>query len=108
MVQQFREEPDQIVLISLPKETFIQMMEDAIRRVMTEYIASFSNTPNQNALLTRREAASEFNISVATLDNYKRRGLIVPLRLGALVRFRRGDLVAAFSRNVPSAKKRGS
>lgn len=57
-------------------------------------------TLNPNELLTREEAAKEFKVSIATIDNYRREGMIVPSRLKGTVRFKRADLQAAFSGSV--------
>jgi hypothetical protein len=57
-------------------------------------------TLNPNELLTRKEAAKEFKVSISALDNYRRDGMIVPSRLKGTVRFRRGDLQAAFSGSI--------
>lgn len=56
--------------------------------------------PHPDDLLTRKEAAKEFKVCVATIDNYKRDGLIIPSRLSGTVRYRRGDLQAAFSNSI--------
>ena len=56
--------------------------------------------PHPDDLLTRKEAAKEFKVCVATIDNYKRDGLLIPSRLSGTVRYRRGDLQAAFSNSI--------
>jgi hypothetical protein len=56
--------------------------------------------PHPDDLLTRKEAAKEFKVCVATIDNYKNKGLIIPSRLSGTVRYRRGDLQAAFSNSI--------
>lgn len=55
---------------------------------------------NPDELLTREEAAKEFKVSVATIDNYRREGRLVPCRLKGTVRYKRSDLQAAFSGNI--------
>lgn len=43
-------------------------------------------------LLTRKEAANELRVSVKTVDNYARAGLLTKVATAAGVRFRRGDV----------------
>ena len=79
---------------------FISLIEDTIKKVMTQFNQNESTTYNPDELLTREEAAKEFKVSVATIDNYKRGGYIIPRRIGGSVRYKRGDLQTAFSGNI--------
>lgn len=56
--------------------------------------------PHPDDLLTRKEAAKEFKVCVATIDNYRRDGLLISSSIGGTVRYRRGDLQAAFSNSI--------
>lgn len=85
---------------TLTESALISLIEDVIGKVMAQHSQSQSSTLNPDDLLTREEAADTFKVSVATIDNYRRDGLIVPCRLGGSVRFKRGDLQAAFSGNI--------
>lgn len=64
-----------------------------------------SNALDENELLTREEAAETFKVSIATIDNYRRQGLIVPCRIGGIVRFKRSELQAAFSGSIVNPYK---
>jgi len=83
-----------------------RLIEAIVERVLAQHLSNMSNTPDTNQLLNRAEAAKEFNVSVGTIDNYRRDGLIIPCRLGGTVRFKRGDLQAAFSGNILNPYKK--
>lgn len=76
-------------------------LDQKIRMVIQEYLEDFevnkSSTLNQDDLLTRNEAAAEFKVCVATIDNYRRKGHLTPHRASErLVRFKRSDLTKLF------------
>jgi hypothetical protein len=76
------------------------LIENVVRNVMSEHQYNTTNTLNPDELLTREEAAKEFKVSIATIDNYRREGRIIPCRMKGTIRFKRGDLQAAFSGNI--------
>ncbi len=78
-------------------EIFVKTIKEAFEAKQGLEIAPVLN-PDE--LLTRKEAAKEFKVSISALDNYRRDGMIVPSRLKGTVRFRRGDLQAAFSGSI--------
>jgi len=89
-----------VVFTLLSETDLTELIENAVRKVMSEHPSNTANTLNHDELLTRKEASKEFKISLATLDNYRRDGRILPRRLGATVRYKRSDLQAAFSGNI--------
>lgn len=75
--------------------------EKAVEKILSQYLSNMSSTTLDPAeCLTRKEAAKEFKVSVATIDNYRRDGLIVSCRIRGSVRYKRSDLQAAFSGNI--------
>jgi hypothetical protein len=81
------------------------MIEQAVEKVLSQHNSNMSTTIDPEELLTREEAAKTFKVSVATIDNYRRDGLIVPSRLVGSVRYKRSDLQAAFSGNILNPHK---
>jgi excisionase family DNA binding protein len=60
--------------------------------------------PDDDTLLTRRQAADLFRIATRTLDRWRARGLVRAVTVGRVVRFRRADLRAlAEHARVPAA-----
>ncbi len=84
----------------MTKAELIDFFAGVVKEAMEQRELNMSSTLDQNELLTREEAAQEFKVSVATIDNYKRYGYIIPRRLGGTVRYKRSDLQAAFSGNI--------
>lgn len=84
----------------LTEQAFISLIEEVVKNALAEYQLNASSTLDPEELLTREEAAKEFKVSVATIDNYKRGGYIIPCRLRGAVRYKREDLQAAFSGNI--------
>ena len=100
-----------VFFTALTTTELARLIEEVILRLQPEKYDFQSQSLDPNELLTREEAANEFKVSVATIDNYRRQGLIVPCRIGGTVRFKRSDLTAAFSGSiinpykVPKAKR---
>lgn len=92
---------------ALSEKELVNLIEQAVEKVLLKHLSGISNSPDSTQLLTRKEAAAEFQISLASLDNYRNRGLIVPRRLGGSLRYQRGDLQAAFSGNILNPYKVG-
>ena len=82
---------------ALSETDLIELIERAVEKVLIKHLSNASNSPDPTQLLTRKEASTEFQISLASLDNYRRQGLIHPRRLGNQIRYLRGDLQASFA-----------
>jgi hypothetical protein len=96
-----------VFITGLSMDELQTLMEQSVRKVLSELHQSQPNAPSPDELLTRREAAKEFKVSLATLDNYRRDGRIFTRRIGGSVRYKRGDLQAAFSNsNIKPYKPR--
>jgi hypothetical protein len=98
--------PTPMFFSAYPITDLAEMIIHGIIEELLPHLPNMSNALNPDELLTRKQAALEFGISVASLDNYVRDGLIVPCRPPSgtrptrIVRFRRGDLQAFFSSNI--------
>lgn len=53
--------------------------------------------------MTRQEVADVFKVSLKTLQRWEKSGLLVPLRVGVNVRYRREDVQAVIDRQAASA-----
>lgn len=54
-------------------------------------------------LLTKQEAASYLRVSPQTLDNYRRRGIIMACKVGRKVLFKESDLFKALKTETTKA-----
>lgn len=79
---------------------FEAIIEQAVEKKLLQHLANMNNTLDPEELLSREEAAKEFKVSIATIDNYRRQGWIEPSRIGGKVQYKRRVLQAAFSGSV--------
>ena len=71
-------------------EAFVQqIVKDQVAR---ELANERKELKEKDTYLTKEQAASMFGISVSTVDNYKRNGLIPYTKIGRAVRFTLFDL----------------
>jgi len=88
------------VLISIPETTIRNIVEQAVKKAMAET----QNTPGPAAgspeLLNRKEAAELVGVCVATIDNKVRSGVLKRYRTGGVVRFKRQEVIEAFSKSL--------
>lgn len=89
-----------IVLISIPESTIRNIVEQAVRKVISENQTLPAVTDDGKQLLTRKEAAEIAGVCVATLDNKVKDGVLRKYRTGGIVRFRRSEVIEAFSQSM--------
>lgn len=75
---------------AIMNEAFVhQMVKDQVAK---ELAKERNELKEKDIYLTKEEAASMFGISVSSIDNYKRNGLIPYTKIGRAVRFTLHDL----------------
>jgi excisionase family DNA binding protein len=87
---------DQLILspLSLP-----ELVGEITRAVCSELDARTPATaPLAEELLTRSEAAALLGITLPTLRDYTRRGLVEGYRIGTRVRYKRSEVVGSLQR----------
>jgi len=93
---------EQIVLTSLQISDIEQLIARVIRREL-EHI-QLDLQPDREELLGRREAAAMLGITLPTLRLYTKRGLIPAYRMGARVRYKRGEVIASLKKVDTNAR----
>jgi excisionase family DNA binding protein len=88
-----------IVLISIPETTIRSIVEQAVRKVMAETQTAPASSDGQQ-LLTRKEAAALAGVCLATIDNKVRDGVLQRYRTGGIVRFKKQEVIDAFSQTM--------
>ena len=77
------------ILISIPLSEF----EDLQKTWMSEVLQSNSiSKEKEEELLTREETANLFGISLPTLNEYSKKGIIPAYRLGSRVRYKKSEI----------------
>lgn len=97
---------------------FTQLSATELRRLFRQEMADFfQQTSNQSTtppstlpeLLTRREAADLAGVCLATIDNKVRDGVLKKYRTGGIVRFKRQEIIEAFSQSsMTKTHRRGA
>lgn len=90
----------EIVLISIPESTIRNIVEQAVRKVISETQTAPAVPADGKQLLTRKEAAEVANVCLATIDNRVKDGTLRKYRTGGVVRFRRQEVIEAFSQSM--------
>ena len=80
-------------LKALIKETFNEVVSNELKNHFI--VPAPECTSSTQELLTRHEVAALLQVSLPTLHAYTKQGLIKAIRLGRLVRYRKGDIEAA-------------
>lgn len=95
-----------IVLISIPESTIRTIVEQAVRKVMAESQSSPTAFDDGKQLITRNEAAELAGVCIATVDNKVKAGVLRKYRTGGVVRFKRQEVIEAFSQSIHSTHTR--
>lgn len=82
----------QIISTHYGTEEFQTMMDEFISRSVTKAVKALLVQPEPNQILTRQETAKLLAISLPTLHDYTKRGIIKCHRLGTKVRYKRQDI----------------
>ncbi len=72
---------------------FKELLSSCVSESLKKEIGTFiSPAEPQKQILTRQEAAAELTISLPTLHDYTKRGVIQAHRLGYKIRYKRADI----------------
>jgi len=83
---------DKLILSPIPLED----LETAIARIVRQEIANYqAPAPSGDELINTEEVAKLFDVSLGTVRNWRRRGLIQAYKIGTRVRFKRSELMEA-------------
>jgi excisionase family DNA binding protein len=100
----------QIILNGLTTGQLKELLVEALTELLSSnnYLPSKNATQEEAQYLTRVEAAKLLKISLPTLHDYTKRGVISSYRIGANVRYKPADIDEALSsRNFTSGKRGG-
>jgi len=84
-----------IIFTTYTSEEFENLLGQLISQSVQIELRQLAPSPDQNQILTRQETAKLLAISLPTLHDYTKRGLIKSHRLGTKVRYKREDIDAA-------------
>lgn len=81
----------QTVFFSIPEPDFKVMIQDAVKMVLNN-LEPKQQTPTAPELLTRNETAKYLGVSLPTLNDWTKNGVILGYRIAGRVRYKRPDI----------------
>ena len=93
-----------LILSGFDKSELEQIIKDCVNACLkaNERGQAKEQPKDENELLTKQEAAKLLKVSVSTIENYGRSGMLEKHYIGRSVRFKRKDVLL-----IASPKKRG-
>jgi excisionase family DNA binding protein len=88
-----------IILTQLSVEQFQSEIANAVRLGLEQLQTTQKNTtPEQTELLTRNEVCDLLQITLPTLSNWTKEGLITGYRIGTRIRYKRAEVLATLNK----------
>ena len=95
----------QIILSGISNEQLLDGIETTVRNVFEKYILGLQKTESATELITRKEAAQIYGVSLPTLHEWTKKGIIPAQRIGTRIRYKRADVYASL-KDVETLKYR--
>jgi len=89
-----------MIILTFDSEQLNKIIQNAVRSVISENPPTAVTPDDGKQLLTRREAAAIAGVCLATLDNKVKAGVLQKYRTGGIVRFRKSEVIEAFSQSL--------
>ena len=83
-------------IVVIEAELFFQRLEESLTRILTQHNPEKPDFEQLPELFSRKEAAEFLKVSLGTIDNLSRAGLLQKHYLGNMPRFKREELLQAF------------
>lgn len=85
----------QVLLSPITLEEWTQVVNTAVENVIKNYKPP--TPPPDNEYISRKETARILGISLPTLNNYTKRGLISSYRIGSRIRYKKDDVLESLN-----------
>lgn len=92
------------ILISLPLNQLESIIDNAIGKAIKEYSSHFQKGEEQPTYLTRRQTADKLHLSLGTLDQYVKCGLIISYKIGHRVLFKSDEINDSLFQSIQDQK----
>lgn len=97
-----------MIVLTFDSEQLNEIIQNAVRSVLSETQTAPAVPDDGKHLLTRKEAAALAGVCLATLDNKVKSGILKKYRTGGIVRFRHQEIVEAFTQPMFDNSKRAA
>ncbi len=89
-----------MIVLTFDSEQLNKVIQNALRSVLADVKPTPSSISGLPELLTRQEAANLAGVCLATIDNKVRDGILKKYRTGGIVRFKKQEIIEAFSQSA--------
>ncbi len=83
-----------------------QIAETVTEKVTQLVSKDTANTDDKNELLTRKEVAKYLSVTVMTVHNWTKAGILNPYRIGNKLRYQKSEVLKALQRKNPSENEK--
>lgn len=87
----------QQVIFSIPETEFKIMVLDAVKSAMSELTPKAQPKEKTPSLLTRAQSAKLLGITLPTLSDYTKKGIVKGYRIGGRIRYYEKDVLSALT-----------
>jgi predicted DNA-binding transcriptional regulator AlpA len=81
-------------------EQLSELILSGIREELKKFQFNFSQKSNNDELMTRKQVCDFLSCSSVSLWNWENKEMLVPIRLGRSVRYKRADVEKFINKNV--------
>lgn len=89
---------NKVIMTTLTPEELKELIESAVEKGVKNYTESQNTEKEESQFLTKEEAAKYLKVSVGTLDNWNKSGILKWKKVGAMVRYRVADINEALKK----------
>ena len=85
--------PNEIILSGMSNEQLQESIRNTVRSEFEKLLSGLTTTPEPvPELITRKETAQIYGISLVTLNEWTKNGIIPAQRIGTRIRYKRADV----------------
>ncbi|MGV0753168.1 MULTISPECIES: helix-turn-helix domain-containing protein [Empedobacter] len=92
------------ILISLPLNQLESLIDNAIGKAIREYSTQLQKVEDKPDFLTRKQTAEKLHLSLGTLDQYVKSGLISSYKIGHRVLFKSNEINESLFQSIKNQK----
>ena len=86
---------EKFLVTNYDRDELISMIREVFKEELNGYLKQLGKDSDSNKLLSRKEVAELLRISLPTLNNYKKSGILKCHRIGNRVLFKKGEVMEA-------------
>ena len=87
------------LLVQMTKDELMQDFEQIVRKVVNQMQVEQQTSKDEKEFYTRKETSEHLNVSYSTLHNWKEKGILMPIKMGAKVYYSKDEVKARLKIN---------